>query len=880
MAKASIVGSMRPRESKDSDYAVSPKHTNPRTHLPSPATTPTRSTRSTGKAAFYVELDGSPKQVAEQRKKKREERKQRKLQQLAPASDDETDESESEEEEEEKEELKPTPKAPTTPRKRTKPSTPIKKTYLPSPAKSTPSRSRVSAHSSDESSDEEKPVVTPKRKRVAESLQLITPVSTPSKRRAQSSAAPRTSSPLKQSTTPSKRRVSTVVPDSDEEVRITPRKTPSNRPKPVTPTPKTTPTAALIPRSSSSTPSRSSLRKQNLPPNLAELKNAPAALRNRLVGYHMEDEGYGVHVETREEEEESSEEQDQDEDMQAPGVAIEQRQRSEKGLAINSLPSVLDVEDDPFISTQLAPENAEYILPTPPSTYDMSTADATVDGVEYSDSFLCKHVQRQLGVLTGAILPEAQLPLDASTPTFDRAHGVMGYPMLPGGYDEWEKPLRGCLDEVVTRGMGNAIVLLGPRGVGKSMLIERTLRVMSYVHEDKHDFVTVKLSGLVHTTDRLALRSIAMQMRDQGFRSVGETEQDLQEGDYSSNSATMTTLLRLLEPSSNTSVSDADSRNESSKPIILIVDEFDLFALHPRQSFLYCLLDIVQGNRRRGGVGVVGVSSRVDCLSLLEKRVRSRCQSHVLQMMLPSSLSDFMSLAKRLMSADQRLWELVKGAEAGQWASRWNREVERFLEEKKVKDHFEGIWRISGNVPTELRSVLTHFLSRLDHKLCNSSLPAHGVPRLEVSALKTQDSQLVRDATLKGLSNVELTVLISCKHLSASTIDFQNGFNLEMAYDAYSQWTRSLEAKGKRVGKSAMTRDTFCLAFDSLRYHEIILPLSTTSTIVPPSTSYLAPSRSIPFKMHRLVPRESDITLEVGNRRHLDGELKKWCQGA
>lgn len=79
----------------------------------------------------------------------------------------------------------------------------------------------------------------------------------------------------------------------------------------------------------------------------------------------------------------------------------------------------------------------------------------------------------------------------------------------------------------------------------------------------------------------------------------------------------MTTLLRLLEPSSSSIASSAGSSSSTnaseckSKPLILIVDEFDLFAQHPRQSFLYCLLDIVQGNRRRGGVGVVGVSSRV-----------------------------------------------------------------------------------------------------------------------------------------------------------------------------------------------------------------------------------------------------------------------------
>lgn len=81
--------------------------------------------------------------------------------------------------------------------------------------------------------------------------------------------------------------------------------------------------------------------------------------------------------------------------------------------------------------------------------------------------------------------------------------------------------------------------------------------------------------------------------------------------DKGTHAATMTTLLRLLEPESSSSAS-------SDKPVIFIVDGFDLFALHPRQSFLYCLLDIVQGNKRRAGVGVIGISSRtVSTLPLL-----------------------------------------------------------------------------------------------------------------------------------------------------------------------------------------------------------------------------------------------------------------------
>lgn len=171
-------------------------------------------------------------------------------------------------------------------------------------------------------------------------------------------------------------------------------------------------------------------------------------------------------------------------------------------------------------------------------------------------------------------------------------------------------------------------------------LVERSLQLLSHVHGGD-SLVAVRLSGLVHTTDRLAMRSIAVQLAAQGFASRAGQDGELDEGDYvsldqtvrarlhagidhklphtqSSNSATMATLLRLLEPSSATATASADPSSSApaapiapSKPLVIVVDEFDLFAQHPRQSFLYCLLDIVQGNRRRGGVAVIGVSARV-----------------------------------------------------------------------------------------------------------------------------------------------------------------------------------------------------------------------------------------------------------------------------
>ncbi|GAA5889820.1 hypothetical protein JCM5296_002352 [Sporobolomyces johnsonii] len=719
--------------------------------------------------------------------------------------------------------------------------------------------------------------------------QLITPPSTPSKRRSPSvsSSRPKTSSPLKRSSTTM---LSDSDTDSDVPRRPSPRKTPSRIA--ITPS-KVTPTAPRLSRSPSSTPSRSSRRNRGLPPNLLEIKNAPADLRNRLVGFHMEDEGYGKNVvqdnddedDDKGDEESEQEEENRDARRKAKGkgrAVDDDEEEQEDDLAVEMQVDrpTADFGDDPFTasttSTALSPSS--YTLPAPPPVFFARPSSSPT----YTSSHFHLHLTRQLSILSGASLPESPLAADATSPRFSKDKGVMGYPFLEGGYEEWERPLRGCLNEVVTRGMGNAVVMLGPRGVGKTMLVDRTLRVLSYIHGDAHEFVTVKLSGLVHTTDRLALRSIAMQLRQQGFSSAGAADEDGDEGDYSSNSATMTTLLRLLEPSSTTDSSAPSTSSASAalaKPIVIIVDEFDLFALHPRQSFLYCLLDIVQGNRRRGGVGVVGVSARVDCLSLLEKRVRSRCQSHVLQVMLPSTFTAFVETGKRLMRADQRAWELVKGEEAGEWAAKWNAEVDRFWKEKKVGEYMDRLWKAHGNVPTELRSTLSHLFYRLDFTMrAGEEIDVSHVPKLSLDLLKPQEAADERDPVLKHLSMLELTVLVACKHLSASTLDRQAGFNLEMAYDQYLQHVRRSSTTG--FGLKSYGREAFCGAFDTLRTAELLLPLSSSSaTFSSSSSAYLAPSRAHPFKLYRLVPWAKDVDREIEAR---GGEcpmaLKRWCK--
>ena len=99
-----------------------------------------------------------------------------------------------------------------------------------------------------------------------------------------------------------------------------------------------------------------------------------------------------------------------------------------------------------------------------------------------------------------------------------------------------------------------------------------------------------------------------------------EEDGDAQDGKgWGGHASTLQTLLAILEPPAPPlpdgeaplpSPEKEKERKRRSKPVVFVLDAFDLFAQQARQSFLYCLLDCVQSGRRAGGVMVVGLTSR------------------------------------------------------------------------------------------------------------------------------------------------------------------------------------------------------------------------------------------------------------------------------
>lgn len=163
---------------------------------------------------------------------------------------------------------------------------------------------------------------------------------------------------------------------------------------------------------------------------------------------------------------------------------------------------------------------------------------------------------------------------------------------------------------------------------------------------------------------------------------------------------TLTSLLALL--SHPTELSE-DRANHMAKSVVFILDEFDLFASHPRQTLLYNLFDIAQA--RKAPIAVLGVTTKIDVVETLEKRVKSRFSHRYVHLPLPRSLPAFWEICKEGLQADMD--ELVEaGFDPGLPGQ------EEFLEywDTMISVSFlsAGNSCLASNVPSSLYTTTTH----------------------------------------------------------------------------------------------------------------------------------------------------------------------------
>lgn len=176
-------------------------------------------------------------------------------------------------------------------------------------------------------------------------------------------------------------------------------------------------------------------------------------------------------------------------------------------------------------------------------------------------------------------------------------------------YEEQEKLLRSLLQSTARHVESNSILICGPRGCGKSTFVEQCLKSEC----DPKQTEVMYFNGFMDTETVKLFQTIRV-MTESEDRSIARLMQQLKK-----------------------------KCTDSESTIVVILDEFDRFCKHADQTFLYNIFDLAQKFRQ---LCVIGMTTRLDCLELLEKRVKSRMNQTVINLNSPfRDSNEYLALA-------------------------------------------------------------------------------------------------------------------------------------------------------------------------------------------------------------------------------------------
>ncbi|KAL2396927.1 Origin recognition complex subunit 4 [Exophiala dermatitidis] len=458
--------------------------------------------------------------------------------------------------------------------------------------------------------------------------------------------------------------------------------------------------------------------------------------------------------------------------------------------------------------------------------------------------------------------------------------------------------LHALLMATITAGESNSLLLLGSRGSGKSLLTEHAIADLRRSYGD--EFHVVRLNGFFQTDDKVALREIWRQLGREMAVPEDET------GEVSSYADTMASLLSLLSHPEEFAVVDHDHVHghqqeeegplrTAAKSVIFILDEFDLFTTHPRQTLLYNLFDIAQA--KKAPIAVIGCSCRMDVVDCLEKRVKSRFSHRWLHVSGVKTLSAFTDAVATVLCVPVEGKEaLGVTAEELEWRARWNQTIKtRLLPAPACQVLLKQIFYTTKSI-ADVLMALYHPVALLDVLSESGDIPARNsqdVTTLILNEATTLSSPPSLLTLLPHLPTLHLTLLICAARLE--TIHDLTTLKFAIVHAHYTELlTRS---KMQRSVLSSLTRggavtgaalrswskETARAAWEELMQWDFLVPVSGlagSGTIGKLSDEALGGDGAV-TKLVRV-----DVTLDEvawAVKEKLDsvgpGEiLEKWCK--
>ncbi|KAJ2796774.1 origin recognition complex subunit 4 [Coemansia guatemalensis] len=296
--------------------------------------------------------------------------------------------------------------------------------------------------------------------------------------------------------------------------------------------------------------------------------------------------------------------------------------------------------------------------------------------------------------------------------------------------------------QTVESGEGNSVVVVGPRGSGKTAVVQQALAAAG--SGGRHH--VVRLSGFVHTSDGLALRDIARQLlAAQDAEGAGAA------GTFAEALAYVLGVLRAADG--------------GVAPVVFVLEEFDQLAQHPKQALLYTLFDMAQ--RAQTPVCVVGVTARVDVMDLLEKRVKSRFSHRLVHVHGAASLEAFTDIARTALHVDGD----------SQFARQFRQRVEEILSTPAVAAHIAAVYEIDKDA-RQLLQLFAAAVARL-----TAAEPLLCLEHVQRSIAHEAASGKMR--VVGGISLLELSLVVAMHSLVRGG---SSKYNFEMVYDEYKQF--------------------------------------------------------------------------------------------
>ncbi|KAH9927098.1 origin recognition complex subunit 4 C-terminus-domain-containing protein [Epithele typhae] len=372
----------------------------------------------------------------------------------------------------------------------------------------------------------------------------------------------------------------------------------------------------------------------------------------------------------------------------------------------------------------------------------------------------------------------------------------------------------------VVRGEGNSCMLIGPSGSGKTQMVQRAIEALP------REPIVIRLSGHSQQNDRVAIREIAWQLAQQTGQSFLPSDED--DADDGVAQVPAKPEDDVVEP--ETYDEDVDEEHDEDenpfltklappfdnsmpiialpppahllalismiptlpRPTVIVVEGFDLFAEHARQSLLYCLLDTAQacraGTGSGSGMAIIGVTSRVDTLNLLEKRVKSRFSGRMIRTASPARFQHWIDLTKAVLSTPPPAATETTSEDGQEWTEMWQSSVETFVKDREVVDILRETYSLTRDFHMFGR-IMTCFILELTPQ---SPYPTFS----KLSSAVERQRCPARYPPLHTLPYPAVCLLIASVHAQTAGHDT---FTFEMLHDAFKSQVRTSQSAPVQV---------------------------------------------------------------------------------